>query len=127
MPKKIPLNLCLLFGLLFAFPAQAATPAIAKLGIADTMLQLAVEPTPAASTITLKDLPPGFRELPPEISAALSSRLDLLNQKTFLPSLTPKISKSSLGLPTKSPLSPSRQASTLVCSSSLNQKFRSRC
>jgi hypothetical protein len=90
MPKKIPLNLCLLFGLLFAFPAQAATPAIAKLGIADTMLQLAVEPTPAASTITLKDLPPGFRELPPEISAALSSRLDLLSQQIGQENLKPE-------------------------------------
>ena len=90
MPKKIPLNLCLLFGLLFAFPAQAATPAIAKLGIADTMLQLAVEPTPAASTITLKDLPPGFRELPPEISAALSSRLDLLSQQIGQGNLKPE-------------------------------------
>lgn len=90
MPKKIPLNLCLLFGVLFAFPAQAATPAIAKLGIADTMLQLAVEPTPSASTITLKDLPAGFRELPPEISAALSSRLDLLSQQIGQENLKPE-------------------------------------
>lgn len=90
MPKKIPLNLCLLFGLLFAFPAQAATPAIAKLGIADTMLKLAVEPTPSASTITLKDLPPGFRELPPEIAAALSSRLDLLSQQIGQGNLKPE-------------------------------------
>lgn len=90
MLKRIPLNLCLLFGLLFAFPAQAATPAIAKLGIADTMLKLAVEPTPAASTLTLKDLPPGFRELPPEISAALSSRLDILGQQIGQGNLKPE-------------------------------------
>lgn len=91
MSKRISLNLCLLFGVLFVqFPAQAATPAIAKLGIADAMLTLAVEPTPAASTLTLKDLPPGFTELPPEISAALSSRLDVLSQQLGQGNLKPE-------------------------------------
>lgn len=99
MLKRIPLSFCLLFGVLVAgVPAKAAmtmaataspTQAIAKVGIAD-LLKLAVEPTPAASTLTLKDLPPGFTELPPEISAALSSRLDVLSQQIGPGNLKPE-------------------------------------
>lgn len=72
--------------------SQATTPtrAIAKLGITDTILKLAAEPTPAATSLTLKDLPSGFTELPPEISAALSSRLDVLSQQIGQGTLKPE-------------------------------------
>ncbi len=80
------------------FPAKAAmkiaptdqAQAQVKLGIADSFLKLAVEPTSAASTLTLQDLPPGFTELPPEISAALSSRLDVLSQQLGQGNLKPE-------------------------------------
>lgn len=93
MPRKLPLSVCLLFGLLFTqMPTQAATPngAIAKLGRTQTMLKLAAEPTPATASLTLKDLPPGFTELPPELSAALSSRLDVLSQQIGQGNLKPE-------------------------------------
>lgn len=91
MPKRIPLRFFLLFSVVLAgIPAQAAmntapatsqTMPIAQQGIATTLLQMAAEQPAATAALTLQDLPSGFTELPPEIAASLSSRLEMLSQQ----------------------------------------------
>lgn len=101
MPQRIPLSLCLLFSVLVAgVPAKAVMTTaptvssrefIAQEGIAKIILQVAAEqPASTAATVTLQDLPAGFRELPPELSAALSSRLDILAQQLGQGNLKPE-------------------------------------
>ena len=101
MPQSIPLGLCLLFSILVAgVPAKAVMTTsptvspgqpIAQEGIAEAILQVAAEqPASTAATVTLKDLPPGFTELPPELSATLSSRLDVLAQQLGRGNLKPE-------------------------------------
>jgi hypothetical protein len=100
MPTRIPLSLFLLVGVLFTgVPAKAAITtvsaspeqAIAQQGIAETLGKIAVEqPTSTAATLTLKDLPPGFTELPPELSSVLSSRLEVLTQQLGQANLKPE-------------------------------------
>jgi len=100
MPTRTPLSLFLLLGVLFTgVPAKAAITtvsaspkqAIAQQGIAETLLQIAVEqPTSTAATLTLKDLPPGFTELPPDLSSVLSSRLEVLTQQLGQANLKPE-------------------------------------
>lgn len=91
MPKRISLSFFLLFGIILAgVPAHAAiTKAsaasqklpVAQQGIAETLLQMAAEQPAPKAALTLSDLPSGFTELPPEISAALSSRLEVFSQQ----------------------------------------------
>ncbi|GAB4178515.1 MAG: hypothetical protein Fur006_11010 [Coleofasciculaceae cyanobacterium] len=92
MAKKLSLSLCLLAGVTVAgVPARAAIttaptvsqlPLTAKPGIVKSILQIAAEQTaPTQATLTVADLPPGFRELPPELAASIASRLEILKQE----------------------------------------------
>ena len=101
MPKRISLTLCLLTGVIFSgvpveaaratSPASSSVQPIAQYGIAETFTQIAAEqPTAAQAMLTLKDLPSGFRELPPELAAEFASRLNVLSQQVGQGSLKPE-------------------------------------
>lgn len=92
MAKKLSLSLCLLAGVIIAgVPARAAIttaptvsqlPLTAKPGIVKSILQIAADQTaPKQATLTVEDLPSGFRELPPELAASIASRLEVLKQE----------------------------------------------
>lgn len=76
MAKRIALVLCLLAG---AF--GASTPAQTALTPSKTTFQTTATAQAAATTLTLEDLPPGFTALPPNLTAEIISRLDLLSQQ----------------------------------------------
>jgi hypothetical protein len=101
MAKIISLTLCLLTGVFFAgVPAHAMsatastvypTPLIAQQGIAQTLPQIAAEQSASTqATLTVADLPPGFTALPPQIAAAIASRLDSLRQQLGQENLKPE-------------------------------------
>jgi hypothetical protein len=101
MKKIIPLSLCLLSAVIFiGVPAQAKTTVastaspttlVAQQGVAQSLLQLTAEqPASAQATLTLADLPPGFTQLPPELAAAIASRLDALRQQLGQENLKPE-------------------------------------
>jgi hypothetical protein len=101
MAKRIPLSLCLLTSVIFAgFPTQAAittaptalpTQVVDQQGIAEISPQIAAEqPSSAQATLTLQDLPPGFTELPPQITAEIASRFDSIRQELGQGNLKPE-------------------------------------
>lgn len=70
--------------------AMAAVPT-AQLGIAEAIsYTVAQQSATTQATLTLQDLPPGFTELPPELAAQVSSRLDALRQQLGQGNLQPE-------------------------------------
>ena len=101
MAHRTSLSLCLFAGVILAgVPTQAAIttaptvsqpPLTAKHGVVQTVLQMAVEQSaPTQATLTLKDLPPGFTELPPEIATMLASRLEVIKQQLGQENMKPE-------------------------------------
>ncbi|HBB35165.1 MAG TPA: hypothetical protein DDZ80_30775 [Cyanobacteria bacterium UBA8803] len=92
MAKIIPLSLCLLASILWC-----AAPATAAMSTTQTATNLnasppivAQTPTPATNfKLTLEDLPSGFQELPPELTASLASQFQLFRQQFSQVNLNP--------------------------------------
>lgn len=101
MAKKISFSLSLLLGVIVnGIPALAAVPPapisqsllISQSGIATTFFQLAAESASPAqqAALTLKDLPPGFTELPPQLTAKIASRIEVLKSQMGQGNLKPE-------------------------------------
>lgn len=84
MIKKLSLTLCLLTGGIWTgsyIPAAIAqsTPATV------TQQQASSKPT-----LSLQDLPPGFRELPPEVTAQIQAKFDILSTQLARAGIKPE-------------------------------------
>ncbi|MBD1922335.1 hypothetical protein H6F77_14760 [Microcoleus sp. FACHB-831] len=91
MAKKLSLILGLLAGTLLAASPAVTSPLV---GAPQITAQQQVSPseTPPKTTdatLTLEDLPPGFQELPPEITAQIASQFQTLVQQVSQQSVKP--------------------------------------
>lgn len=101
MAKRISSSLSLLAAVIIAgvpFQGASATaPTLSQQNLTakprpnKTFLQRVAQKTaPAQATLTLADLPPGFRPLPPEVAARLFSRLEVFQQQMGQGALKPE-------------------------------------
>ncbi|MGA9378326.1 MAG: hypothetical protein WBV73_06110 [Phormidium sp.] len=93
MIHKFSLSLCLLTGAIWA---GSSIPAV----LAQSTLPPATQQIPAATTLTqpvysnavltVQDLPPGFKELPPEVTAQVQTQFELLSSQLAKAGMKPE-------------------------------------
>jgi len=93
MPKKLPLTLCLLTGVILSgtMACTAIQKPVAHSEIADSDNSpiIAQQISSSAAILTLEDLPPGFQQLPPALVSQLASQFKAFSQQLAPGDLNP--------------------------------------
>jgi hypothetical protein len=87
MANKASLTFSLLAGAILA--ASPSLPIFAAPAPAPTIQQPA-QPTSSAVKLTVEDLPPGFQELPPEVTAQIATRLEAFRKQLAQANIKPE-------------------------------------